>query len=608
MTTTQDRAGLLQDEKDSNVKPNDAKSVDAGSNDGNTNILKTDESCTYGTKNEDESKAEAERDLDVSDKTNTKQGIATVKSESSGSGEWNSVNTRVFDVYISDGSQNQKKLPDIFDYKTQPTNKNWRDEKFLNEEGAYKSGNRYSPPLPSSHILINTGQGRKVSLPIATPNMVYKKPSSMSHRAQSLSLSLEQRLSTNINQISLINRNNSSQSNAPGMDMNAMPTPISAMSMNSGTIIPPESLVNNDKWPPHVESAFINALQLVMKNGTAKIKLKDKNYGRNELISLYIKNKTGEQRSKKQISSHIQVWKKSIANKVQNDIQTSRFESELLQLIENGAEQTAENWKTFESTFKSILEKEDNETEFNHGIRTSHTNPIPTQLSHEILCHTHLPIQQQYSTMPMQHAVYAQPNSAVPILSYHIPMMKEPATPLEFAQELYGSLKSFKCVPVNPYEQYNPYSYSHTIQHHNIPNAVRTPVSSGAAPTTSRGASQLQPNGMPLLKTPMTSTPHAQSIFQVAKEVENQQKKLIDELYQKQNHNQYQNQHQEQHQHQQLNQAHHQNQSYIPHLMIQQHQPYDSFRRTRTLPPASQLSSNQPTVLTQETVSHSQQS
>ena len=172
----------------------------------------------------------------------------------------------------------------------------------------------------------------------------------------------------------------------------------------------------------------------------------------------------------------------------------------------------------------------------------------------------------------------------------------------------YTHLDVYKRQPVNPYEQYNPYSYSHTIQHHNIPNAVRTPVSSGAAPTTSRGASQLQPNGMPLLKTPMTSTPHAQSIFQVAKEVENQQKKLIDELYQKQNHNQYQNQHQEQHQHQQLNQAHHQNQSYIPHLMIQQHQPYDSFRRTRTLPPASQLSSNQPTVLTQETVSHSQQS
>ncbi|KAG0670525.1 hypothetical protein C6P45_002267 [Maudiozyma exigua] len=65
-------------------------------------------------------------------------------------------------------------------------------------------------------------------------------------------------------------------------------------------------MYGHDKWPHKVEKAFTEALRLIMKSGTSKIKVRNKNYGRNELISLYIRYETGEIRTKKQISSHIQ--------------------------------------------------------------------------------------------------------------------------------------------------------------------------------------------------------------------------------------------------------------------------------------------------------------
>lgn len=538
---------------------------------------------------------------------------------------WKSLNTRVFDVYINDGSQKQKHLPDILDYKPPPT-----------ETESYSD---------RSHLLINTGQGRKVSLP-ATNSMVHKKtPQSLTaNRAQSLSLALEQRISEkqisplvsnphHLSDIS-INANGSTMPSAPSsgpaqpqqpqqqhllhtrhsQSSQDLPTPMSAMSFNSSTISVPENLNNNDKWAPNVETAFINALQLVMKNGTAKIKLKDNNYGRNELISIYIKNKTGEERSKKQISSHIQVWKKSIANKIHNDIQTTKFETQLLHLIENGAEQTAENWELFENTFNEILEQEQNSIEYSRH----HQNMMPTQLGYMgqngyMLPQQNLQQQQQqqqqhyhqqqaYSTMPIPHTVFVPQGASVPILPYHIPMKKEPATPIEFAQELYGSLKSFKCVPVNPYEPYKPYQYTSQLQQ----GAIQTPLSSGVnshQPQTRPVVPQVYSNGtaagtatmntavtsasqIPIIQTqpPLSvSSPSIQSLYQVAKEVENQQKKLIDERYQRQN----------------LQQSHH-----LPHFSINQspnqshqYQPKDLPRRHPILPPASQLNATPSPVI-----------
>ncbi|KAK4517187.1 NAD-dependent histone deacetylase sir2 [Mucor velutinosus] len=70
---------------------------------------------------------------------------------------------------------------------------------------------------------------------------------------------------------------------------------------------------NKDKeeqvWPPDVESAFVEALESIPKLGRRKILVNGKPCGRNELISDFIYRKTCKIRTRKQVSSHIQVLK-----------------------------------------------------------------------------------------------------------------------------------------------------------------------------------------------------------------------------------------------------------------------------------------------------------
>lgn len=64
-----------------------------------------------------------------------------------------------------------------------------------------------------------------------------------------------------------------------------------------------------DVWPTEVEVAFFESIRLVPKLGRKKIVVNGKPCGRNELIGDYIRRKTGVLRSRKQVSSHIQVLK-----------------------------------------------------------------------------------------------------------------------------------------------------------------------------------------------------------------------------------------------------------------------------------------------------------
>ncbi|SCU92132.1 LAMI_0E08922g1_1 [Lachancea mirantina] len=298
--------------------------------------------------------------------------------------------------------------------------------------------------------------------------------------------------------------------------------------------VAPGSLVNTDIWPTPVENAFLSALRLIAKNGTAKIKLRDRNYGRNELISLYIHHQTREWRTKKQISSHIQVWKKSILNKVKADLELSAYESELLALIEHGAPATDQNSRQFHSTFSEIT------AAYEAPGAAAGALPSAASAGPTACMPMHLdPIGGSGAPLPPASAPAGVPclgaalggslgaplggalgdslgdglggslsgslSSGAPLQMASELHSAEPQTPLEYARRVYGNLQAYKCVPSAMQD------YAH--------------MRGGSAPDTAPDTALETTQDASFQNSPTERT------LQAAREVARQQRELIQSLY-----------------------------------------------------------------------------
>lgn len=203
-------------------------------------------------------------------------------------------------------------------------------------EGANTSDNNYEEDLNSTSQFLT---------PNATMNRIYKRNYS--------TYSLDD-ATTPSSSASSINVNNSN---------NKENISINTHRFVDNTQQPKRSKKPESKWPPTLQKAFEDAVNLIPKKTIRNLKICGSTYGRNQYISFYIKDRTGTTRTSKQISSHIQA------------LTTSKKHPELSILLRDGPGESDEICENFKTIFTEIIKKlPPGPEQFINGQSSKHKN------------------------------------------------------------------------------------------------------------------------------------------------------------------------------------------------------------------------------------------
>ncbi|KAI9498132.1 TEA/ATTS domain family-domain-containing protein [Zychaea mexicana] len=149
-------------------------------------------------------------------------------------------------------------------------------------------------------------------------------------------------------------------------------------------------------WPPDVESAFVEALETIPKLGRRKILVNGKPCGRNELISDFILRKTGKNRTRKQVSSHIQVLKNTrkgdphfmrllTDSATDADDETAVVAAAAAGAVSNGSTNRTKSGKNYVQKQRRQQQQQSNRMTGGLVASASSANPLSTESSGEDL-------------------------------------------------------------------------------------------------------------------------------------------------------------------------------------------------------------------------------